>query len=232
MKILCRSGWIGNPHVGFSSQSKKTLDARTGMIWSLAFISMWQKQNQRRCESPLRSPREQEFIKHRLSDVDEVTVLRFPHNESFWSLHIIANFKTNCASLAQRAIQNFKRGFDLRDGLHRYITLICFRIIKSGMPLTESPAHGIFTGQSDGDAVFEDRGKCQFFCGGPIYISVVRFIEQFAASFNCFYQFWIQMKRFRKLHQRLIQFFQAFEGNLSLDLLCGTTWRDFRDRFL
>src|SRR5260221_14273304 len=98
-------------------------------------------------------------MNHGLSNVDEVAVLRCPHNETFRRLHVITNFKTHYAGLAQGTIQNFKRGFDLRNGLHRNVTLICLDVIKSGMPLAEGAAYGILASQADGNAIFEDRGK-------------------------------------------------------------------------
>src|SRR5690348_9503442 len=80
MKILRSGRRLANLHVLFAGQLHEALDARAGMLGSLAFITVWQKQNDARRKVPLILASADELIDDDLRPIYKVAELRFPQN--------------------------------------------------------------------------------------------------------------------------------------------------------
>src|SRR5690242_14778045 len=78
MEILCRSRWINDLHVVFGRKMEKSFQARAGMLGTLAFETMRQKQYETAEAFPFIFGACDELVDNRLSSVPEVAELRFP----------------------------------------------------------------------------------------------------------------------------------------------------------
>src|ERR1700737_659775 len=78
VKILRGGGRLADLHVFFARELHETLDARAGMLRSLAFVAVWKKQDQAGGKIPFVYAGADELIDDDLRAVDEIAELRFP----------------------------------------------------------------------------------------------------------------------------------------------------------
>jgi hypothetical protein len=111
MKILRRCRRITNLQIVFCAQLKEALQPGARMLWPLAFVTMRQQHREPRRLHPLVFRGGDVLIDDRLSAVNEVAKLRFPHHQSFTRDHRVAVFKTEDTFFRKGTIKNFKTCF-------------------------------------------------------------------------------------------------------------------------
>src|SRR5688572_11693059 len=83
VKVLSGRRAVGHAHVGIRGDLQEPLDAGARMIRSLSFVAVGQEQHEGWGETPFRAARHDELIQDHLRAVDEVAILRFPHDKPF-----------------------------------------------------------------------------------------------------------------------------------------------------
>ena len=83
VEILRGGGGLANLHVVARGELQVALDARAGMLRSLAFVAVRQQQDEAGEQIPLVFAGADELIDDDLRAVGEVAELRFPQNQRF-----------------------------------------------------------------------------------------------------------------------------------------------------
>ena len=142
---------------------------------------MRQQEHKRRLLSPFRARGQHEFVEHNLRTVHEIAVLRFPNDEPFGRLHVVAVLESDGGIFRQRAVVNLKRRARLRQRLQWYVTTTVANVVQSSVALTERAALDVFAGETNRRAVFENRRERQIFRRRPIDRRLVDPIERVPA---------------------------------------------------
>src|SRR5437016_2749905 len=100
------------------------------MLRALAFVSVRQQQDQAREQVPLGFAGNNELIDDGLRYVGEVAKLRFPQNQSLWTVSAVAIFKAQHPRFRERGIVNLTARLILRDVLKRNVFLFVLNIEK------------------------------------------------------------------------------------------------------
>src|SRR5450755_870085 len=161
MEVLGGIRRLANLKVIPRRQLQKTLDARAGMLWPLAFIAVWQQQNHAGEQSPLVLARADELIDHRLRDVDEVAELRLPKHESLRIIAAVAVFESQHAGFRQRGIVDLAASLPFRNVLQRHVFLLVLDIKEHGVALIEGATASILSAEPDRHAGFHQAAKRQ-----------------------------------------------------------------------
>ena len=177
VKVLRRGGAVRNTNVGGGGQRKKPFGAAAGVIGALTFEAVRKQQDERRRQAPLGAGRDDKFVHHRLSAVDEVAVLRLPDQQSAGFLNVLAIFKRERRVFAQRAVADLEGCPSLRQVLERSVSNAGEGVKKDRVALVESAALGILPGEPDGHAIGEDRREGQLFRRGPVDGPFVQRVE-------------------------------------------------------
>ena len=93
----CRA--VSDPQVDGGGQLQKALGAGGRVIRTLPFEAVRQQEHKRGSQAPLRARGDNEFIDHRLSAVDEISVLGFPDHQPVRRLYVISILKRQASIL-------------------------------------------------------------------------------------------------------------------------------------
>src|SRR6266852_6708286 len=107
VEILCRGRGLANLHVVFRSELHEALQARAGMLRSLALVAMRQKHHQTGRKVPLVLARADELVDDHLRAVGKISELRFPQNERLGIVAAESVFKAEAARLRKRRVVDF-----------------------------------------------------------------------------------------------------------------------------
>ena len=115
MKILrgCRD--VADLNVVFGAGLQESLKSRAGMLRSLPFVAMRQKQNDPARSLPLRLRRHDKLIDDRLRAIREIAELRFPKAKHVWVIERIPVIKTENGRLGKKAVVYANAGLLRRE---------------------------------------------------------------------------------------------------------------------
>ena len=96
MKVLRGRSWVTDLNVVFCAQLQEALHACRRMLGALAFVTVWQEQDQAVLLAPLVFGSNDVLVDDDLCAVGEVAELGFPHHKCFVVGVRITIFETNC----------------------------------------------------------------------------------------------------------------------------------------
>ena len=100
VEVLRRGRAVGEAQVDVGGGLEEALGTRARVIGALAFVAVRQQEHQRRRQAPLGAARGDELVDDDLRAVDEVAVLRFPHDQPARLLHVVAELEADRGGLA------------------------------------------------------------------------------------------------------------------------------------
>ena len=168
MEILRGRAGVHHLQIVFGAQREEALDARAGMLGTLAFVAVRQQQHQAAGLAPFRFGAGDELIDQDLRAVDEIAELRLPQHQSQRIGHAVAEFKTHHRVLAERAVENIEARLVGRQVLQRNISFAGFAVVQFQVPLAESAAAAVLAAQPDRRSFQHQRAESQRFRRGPI----------------------------------------------------------------
>src|SRR5882724_1717878 len=120
------------------------------MFRSLSFVTVRQQHHQPALLIPLLLSGRDELIDNHLSDVYEIAKLGFPQCQSLRRSHAVTVFKTQHTLFGERTVEYFHSRLIGAELSQRNPRLIGLCVKQRHMPLAESTATAVLTGQTDG----------------------------------------------------------------------------------
>ena len=213
MKILGGGRAIRHAEVDRRRHLEEALGPGAGVVRPLALEAVGQQEHERRSQSPLGARREDEFVDHDLSGIDEIPVLRFPDHQPARLLHVVAVFKGQSRIFAERAVAHLEGRFRPGQSLQRGEGLIGIHIIEDGVPLAESPALHVLAREANGDAVFEDRSQRQLFGHRPVDGLLVNIVQRPPPSVPGAFELAVERETLGHSQKAPIQLPQPLDGD-------------------
>ena len=108
MEVLGGRGAVGDADIVAGGELEEPFQAGAGVLWTLAFQSVRQQQNQARRLPPLRPRRDDELVDDHLARVHEVTELRLPENQDARRLHAVTVLEAQRGGFGEGAVVDGK----------------------------------------------------------------------------------------------------------------------------
>ena len=152
------------------------------MFRSLAFVSMWQKQNNSAGPLPFRFRRNDKLVDDGLRAVRKIAELRFPQAKHLRIIERITVIESEHGRFGKQAVVNTKARLFRCEMQKRNVRISRYRVVKNGMPVSKGPAAAVLAGQSHRCSFQKERSKGERFGKTPI-VRAARF-EDLAASID------------------------------------------------
>src|SRR6202158_3160780 len=150
MKILRRRRRLANLHVVFRGELHKALQARSGMLWSLALVAVRQKHHESRRKVPLVLARADELVDDDLCAVGEIPELRFPQNERLGIVAAESVLEPEATSLGKRRVVNLAESLLLGKLRESEVVVLRLRVDQNRVWLGECAALGGLSREAHG----------------------------------------------------------------------------------
>src|SRR6266702_2532990 len=145
----------------FGGKLQETLDARAGMLGSLAFETMRKQKPYARRQVPFVLARANELVDDHLRAVGEISELRFPQHQRLGKIAAEAVFEAETSRFGKRGIVNLAPGLLGRNVLEREILFFRFRVHQRRVALVERAAHRVLPAEPHRSAFQEERAERQ-----------------------------------------------------------------------
>src|SRR5579862_2891278 len=159
MKVLRGVGWLADLEIVTRGQLQKSFDACAGVLWSLAFVAMRQKQNDAGEQVPLVFAGADKLIDHGLRNVGKIAKLRFPQHQCFWIVAAVAILESQHSGFRERGVVDLAASLVGRNVLQGYVFLFILDVEQHGMPLIESATAAVLTAETNRNTGFYQASK-------------------------------------------------------------------------
>src|SRR5882762_2245801 len=194
MKILGSRRRLANLHVVFRGELHEALQARAGMLWSLALVAVRQKHHEPRRKVPLVLARADELVDDDLCAVGEIPALRFPHNERLGIAAAESVFEPQATRLGKRRVVNLAESLLLGKMRESEVVVLRLRVDQNRVALVERAALGVLSREAHGIPLEKHGAESQRF--GKAVIDGTLAVAHFRALFEKFHNFWVDVKPF------------------------------------
>src|SRR5262249_48800630 len=130
LEMLSGSRRINDLHIVFGAEMQKSFKTSAGVLGSLSFEAVGQKQNNPAESFPLVLPAGYELINNRLGGIPEIAELSLPENEPIGIIEAEAIFETQDSGLGQWAIENLNRSRIRVQMSQRHVSMAVLIIVK------------------------------------------------------------------------------------------------------
>src|SRR5437764_14145131 len=137
MKVLRRRREVTDLNVVFGASLQEALEAPAGMLGTLTFVTVRQKQNDAAGPLPFRFCRDDELIDDGLGAVSKIPKLRFPKAKHVRIIERVAVIETEYGSFRKKTIVNANSRLLLSQMIERNERASWFVLIKTGLPSAE-----------------------------------------------------------------------------------------------
>ena len=230
VEVLRGGRAVGQAQVDVGGGLEEALGARRRVIGALAFVAVRQQQHQRRRQAPLGAARGDELVDDHLGAVDEVAVLRLPHDQPARLLDVVAELEADGGGLGERAVADLEGRLGLLERLQRDVALAGDRVVEDGVAVAERAALDVLAGEADRDAVGEDRGERQLLGGGPVDRPLVRVGQHQLAALAGAIELAVLLEAGRPRQQRGVERLELRQRHGGLHLTRGAGRRRLGDR--
>src|ERR1700746_850623 len=93
MEVLRGSGWLADLHVVAGGKLQIALDARAGMLRTLAFVAMRKEHHDAAQQSPFILACRDELVDHNLRAVGKIAELRLPQDQRLGIIAAVSIFE-------------------------------------------------------------------------------------------------------------------------------------------
>ena len=138
------------------------------MLRTAAFLAVRQQHHDAAGLAPFGFRRGNELIDDDLRAVGEIAVLRFPQHQRERIGHAVAEFETDDAVLAQRAVVDLEARLARSQMLQRRVDAAGFGVVIFGVALAEGAASGILAAQAHRRAFQNQAAERQSFGQSPV----------------------------------------------------------------
>src|SRR5680860_139431 len=168
MEVLCRRGRLGHLHVVLGALSEEPFKSRARVFWSLALETVRQQQDESALLQPFVLARAQELVDDDLSAVDEVAELSLPADERVTVRNRVSVVEAHRGVLAQQRVEAAETRLVSGEVVERRVLLARPVVDEHTVSLAEGSAPGVLAGQSNVDALQEERAEGEGLAVRPI----------------------------------------------------------------
>ena len=104
MEVLRGRGQIADLDIVLGAGLQESFEARAGMLGALAFVAVWQKQDDAAGPLPFRFRRDDKLIDDGLRAISEIAELRFPQAQHFWVIERVTVVEPKNGGLGKRLL--------------------------------------------------------------------------------------------------------------------------------
>jgi hypothetical protein len=143
VKVVGGSGGVGNGHIVFGAELKKSFDAGAGVFGSLAVVAVREEESKARGGAPFRFGGADVLIDLGLGAVGEIAKLSFPEDEHIWAVEGVTVIEAENGGFGEGAIVNAERGLIFREVFEGNIAGAGAKVVDGGVPMAERAAAAV-----------------------------------------------------------------------------------------
>src|SRR5439155_26187408 len=210
MEVLRRRRAVRDADVLLRRELEEPLEARARVLGPVALVAVRQQQRQARRLAPLRKPGRDELVDDDLRAVDEVAELRLPQDERLRRRGRVAVLEADARVLRERRVVDLERRSCLVEMLHRRERGTRVQVVQDRVAVRERATLAVLTGDSDRNAVDEERGKRERLGLSPVDAAL---LERAAAALELLHQLRMRGEPVGNAQELLVQLTQLVGGH-------------------
>jgi hypothetical protein len=143
VKVVGGSGGVGDGHIIFGAELKKSFEAGAGVFGSLAVVAVWKKESQAGSSAPFRFGGGDVLIDLGLGAVGKIAELSFPEDEHIWAVEGVAVIEAENGGFGEGAIVDTERSLIFREVFERNIAGTSTKVVDGGVAMAEGAAAAV-----------------------------------------------------------------------------------------
>ncbi len=137
------------------------LDARAGVLRSLAFVAVRQQQDQAGEQSPLVLARRDELVDDDLRAICEIAKLSFPENQRLGIVAAVAVLVAHDCGFRENGVVDLEFRLIRSNVIQRNVRMLVLDIEEHRMAMIEGATLTILSTQADVNAALQERPECE-----------------------------------------------------------------------
>ena len=143
VKVVGGSGGVGDGHIIFGAELKKSFEAGAGVFGSLAVVAVREEESKAGGGAPFRFGGADVLIDLGLGAVGKIAELSFPEDEHIWAVEGVAVIEAENGGFGEGAIVNAEGGLIFREVFERNIAGTGTKVVDGGVAMAEGAAAAI-----------------------------------------------------------------------------------------
>src|SRR5713226_7987323 len=217
VEILRGSRRLADLHVVFRGELHEALEARAGMLRSLALVAVRQKHHETGRQIPFIFAGADELVDDDLRAVGEITELRFPQNERLRIVAAETVFETEAAGLGKRRVVNLAESLLFGEMREREVVVLRLRVNEHRVALAERAALRVLPREANGIA-FEKYGAERQHLGKTIIDGTLA-MPHFRALLEKLRDFRMEVKSLGHANKAVGDFREFLKRGAGIDLI-------------
>ena len=140
VEVVGGSGGVGNGHIVFGAELKKSFETGAGVFGSLAVVAVGKKESKAGGGAPFRFGGGDVLIDLGLGAVGKIAELSFPEDEHIWAVEGVAVIEAENGGLGEGAIINAEGGLIFREVFEGNIAGAGTKVVDGGVAMAEGSA--------------------------------------------------------------------------------------------
>ena len=143
VEVVGGSGGVGDGHIIFGAELKKSFEAGAGVFGSLAVVAVGEEKSKARGGAPFRFGGADVLIDLGLGAVGKIAELSFPEDEHIWAVEGVAVIEAENGGFGEGAIVDAEGGLIFREVFERNIAGTGAKVVDGGVAMAEGAAAAI-----------------------------------------------------------------------------------------
>ena len=140
VKVVGGSGGVGDGHIVFGAELKKSFEAGAGVFGPLAVVAVGKEESQAGGGAPFRFGGGDVLIDLGLGAVGKIAELSFPEDEHIWAVEGVAVIEAENGGLGEGAIINAEGGLIFCEVFEGNIAGAGTKVVDGGVAMAEGSA--------------------------------------------------------------------------------------------
>ncbi len=140
VKVVGGSGGVGDGHIVFGAELKKSFEAGAGVFGPLAVVAVGKEESQAGGGAPFRFGGGDVLIDLGLGAVGKIAELSFPEDEHIWAVERVAVIEAENGGLGEGAIINAEGGLIFCEVFEGNIAGAGTKVVDGGVAMAEGSA--------------------------------------------------------------------------------------------
>ena len=140
VEVVGGSGGVGNGHIVFGAELKKSFETGAGVFGSLAVVAVGKEESKAGGGAPFRFGGGDVLIDLGLGAVGKIAELSFPEDEHIWAVERVAVIEAENGGLGEGAIINAEGGLIFREVFEGNIAGAGTKVVDGRVAMAEGSA--------------------------------------------------------------------------------------------
>jgi len=143
VEVVGGSGGVGDGHIIFGAELKKSFEAGAGVFGSLAVVAVGEEESKAGGGAPFRFRGGDVLIDLSLGAVGKITELSFPEDEHIWAVEGVAVIEAENGGFGEGTIVDAEGGLIFREVFERNIAGTGTKVVDGGVAMAEGAAAAV-----------------------------------------------------------------------------------------